>query len=220
MSEPARAAAPVTPVAAAVEPALTFEQTSLFALEASAPVPAPAAMSEPPAPGLPALERFATRGQMAFSAVGRGAAILLRSTFEGKRLTTALAVYCALTQLASDQRSPSKARASRGDVAAYAGVTDRTVDAYAREFERIGLLKVVSPRGGRHHPTNVWRLLQVAGDVRGEANSTPSGFRGEANSTPGLKKKNNQEANVIHLPDRSRRGDSDDSARFDVGMRR
>ena len=149
--------------------------------------------------------------QMAFSVIGRGAAILLRSTFDGKRLTTALAVYGALTQLSSEARSPGEFRASRERVAEYAGVSDRTVDLYCREFERIRLLNVVRPRGGRHHPVNLWRLLQVAGDFRGEANRTPNdsggeanrtpnGARGEANRTPDVKKKYIQEGKVLPFP--------------------
>ena len=43
--------------------------------------------------------------QMAFSVVGNGAAVRLRSSFAGQQLTTALAVYAALTQLASDARA-------------------------------------------------------------------------------------------------------------------
>jgi hypothetical protein len=206
------------------EPA--FEQASLFELEPLSP--AIAAMAAVATPELPAPD-VRDPAQMGFSVVGNGAATLLRSTFDRKRLATAIAVYGAL---ASDMRSPGEFRARRKDVAAYAGVSDRTVDSYAREFERIGLLEVVRPRGGRRHPSNLWRLLQVAGDLRGEANRTPSdsggeanrtsnGLRGEANRTPGLKKKDLQEGNVIPFRERrSPAGGKRDFSHFDRAMNR
>ena len=168
--------------------------------------------------------------QMAFSVIGRGAANLLRSTFDGKRLTTAQAVYGALTQLASEQRSPSKARAPRKLVAAYAGTSIPTVDLYAREFERVGLLKIVRPRGGRDHRPNEWRLLQVTGDVRGQANRTPNDFggevshapndaRGQANRTPDVKKKYVQEGKVLPFTRSPNRQQPDDRPDYNRALR-
>ena len=113
--------------------------------------------------------------RIAFSYVGRGAAELLRSTFDGERLRTARAIYDALAELASDARS-SEFRASRRRVGERAGVSKRTIDAYARELERVGLLHVVRS----DHTANVWRLLEVDGDARGAARCAPTDARGAA----------------------------------------
>jgi hypothetical protein len=210
-----------------------FEQTSLFELE---PDPA-AVMAELPVDELPSGE-LRDPAQMAFSVVGRGAAIRLRSSFEGRRLWAAETIYGALTELASDaaaggRGSTAEFRATRKDVAVRAGVKSvRTVDFYCDEFERIGLLEVVSPRGGRAHRGNLWRLLQVSGDARGAAPRAPSESggapdrasnhaRGAAPRAPDLKKKEQQEGNVIPLRDRrSRTAPGRDFSRFDKAMRR
>jgi hypothetical protein len=168
--------------------------------------------------------------QMAFSVVGRGAAALLRSTLNGKRLTTALAIYGALADLSNDARAQEFPR-PRKHVAAYAGVSLPTLDLYVREFERVGLLEVLRPRGGRDHTSNVWRLLQVDGDARGQANRTPNDFggqanaapngdRGQANRTPLTEKKKHQEGNVIPLRDRSGVAPGRDFSRFDRVVQR
>lgn len=205
---------------------MTFEQTSFFELG-----PAPPAIARPPAlpPELPGELRDAH--QMAWSFVGRGAAGLLRSTFDRKRLTTALAIYGALADLSNEARA-QEFPAKRERVASHAGVSERTIDAYIRTFEKIGLLAVVRARGGGAHRPNVWRLLQVEGDARGAANRTPEHVRGEtndapdvargaANRTPLTKKKEQQEGNVIPLRDRqSRAAPGRDFSRFDEVMRR
>ena len=160
-------------------------QVSLFELEPVAIV----AEGEPPAE-IPAPELRDPR-QMAFSVVGNGAAARLRSSFTGQRLTTALAVYGAITQLASEARSPGEVRASRTRVSAYAGVTVPTVDRYVKDFERVRLVEVVRPRGGRDHLGNLWRLLSVDGDARGQIGDEARGqigdipsSRGQTNRTP------------------------------------
>ena len=53
-------------------------------------------------------------------------------------MTTALAIYSALAEIANEARSDDFT-ATRQRVADYAGVTDRTLDRYARELERLGL---------------------------------------------------------------------------------
>jgi len=132
--------------------------------------------------------------QMAFSYTGRGASALLRSSFHGERYRTAVAVYCALVDLASDAAARKRGttaefRVSRKGVAASAAVNVRTLDRYVKEFEALGLLKVERPRGGRHHHPNLWRLLQVDGDarangLRGDTGAAPNGLRGDTGAAP------------------------------------
>lgn len=205
------------------------EQTALFEDAAAALTSTP----PDPEPTVQPKRELRDPRRIAFFVVGRGAAALLRSAFDGRRLTAARGIYDALAELSNEARS-SEFRRARADVAQYAGVSDRTLDFYTREFERLGLLEVVRPCGG--HAPNLWRLLQVDGDARGEANDTPGESRGEANDiprpargeandTPGAApiglKKNVKEGNVIPLKRReSVPAETSDFSRFDKALRR
>jgi hypothetical protein len=115
---------------------------------------------------------------------------VLRANFSGKRLTTARAIYDALAEVANEARS-REFEAGRQYVARYAGVTDRTLDFYAREFAKIGLLELEPRRDGAVNLPNVWRLVEpsagVAKPLRGVAkpiappwrSQTPQGWRSQ-----------------------------------------
>ena len=176
--------------------------------------------------------------QMEWSFTGRGAAALLRSSYSGERYRTAVAVYHALADLANDavvQRRGTYAEfhAPRKDVAAAAEVHVKSVDRYTKEFEALGLLQVVRPRGGRAHRPNLWRLLQVEGDARrtrgdtrdaancvgsdtGVASKSVRGDTGVAPVVPG--KKEQQEGNKV-VPFR-RRGEAADPYAIERVVRR
>jgi hypothetical protein len=90
------------------------------------------------------------------------ASSVLRSSYRGKRLTTARAIYDALAEVANEARS-SEFAVSRQYVARYAGVSDRTIDAYGREFVKLGLLEIEHRRDGEVHLPNIWRLVEPEG---------------------------------------------------------
>jgi hypothetical protein len=92
-----------------------------------------------------------------------------------------------MTELANEARE-DKFTAARKRVARYAGATDRTVDEYAAQFERLGILKIHRHRRGEQNLPNEWELLPVedegggeAASLGGEANNRRGG---EANRTP------------------------------------
>ena len=89
---------------------------------------------------------------------------LLREHFkaEPQRLATARAIYSALAEVANEHRA-AEFRATRRQVAAYAGVSSRTLDAYGRAFVHLGLLEVERRRDGRLNLPTVWRLLEPGG---------------------------------------------------------
>jgi DNA-binding transcriptional ArsR family regulator len=138
---------------------------------------------------------------------------------DGKPLSLAhaLSIYVAATWLANDRfRDGGRDgfEASRAELAAYAGVSDRTVDRYVALFEEMGLLVVERQRRGGLNLPNRWVLTGggeasslLANRVRhgGEA-VAPGG--GELNSTlleeVGEEEKNPQTpaSGGLRLPDR------------------
>lgn len=67
----------------------------------------------------------------------------LRAHYDGPRFShrsTAIAIYQALTEIASNQNSQNEARAFVRQLGAMAGCSDRTAQRYIREFETIGLV--------------------------------------------------------------------------------
>lgn len=80
--------------------------------------------------------------------------------FRGKRRTTALAVYQAITYVANERRCREDFTASRAEVAELAGVARTTLDTYAAEFEALGLVEVDRRRTGpMTNLPNTWTLL-------------------------------------------------------------
>lgn len=154
-------------------------------------------------------------------------AAVLRSSLSGKRLTTARAIYDALAEISNEARS-SEFKAGRERLARYAGVTDRTVDAYGRLFVQLGLLEIVSRPGA----ANLWRLLEpgaiIGGETnrRGETNGTrgakPTAARSEANSAR-FKKNNKEEKKVVPLREstgtRARSFAASETAAYDTGVK-
>lgn len=93
---------------------------------------------------------------------------VIRATFEGAKLSTALAVYLCLTE-AANRDGGAEARgngfaASRRVVAAAAGISKDTLDRYAADFVKAGLLLIERRPAeveGMNLP-NRWRLLDPA----------------------------------------------------------
>lgn len=124
---------------------------------------------------------------------------LLRAMYSGKKRTTAIAIYQAMTEVANSVRS-GKFKAARAELADYAGVTSRTLDDYAAEFQDAGLIAVTKTRNGRLNDPNTWELLEPPMGVKpvhpdgGEANSTLNQQQAlvvdtEAVAVPEVKKK-------------------------------
>ncbi len=80
-------------------------------------------------------------------------------TKPGLVLGTARSIYMALTEVASDQRTPTRARASNAHLAKLADFSADTVHRYIREFERIGIVTVVPGRG--QYDPNTYILLLI-----------------------------------------------------------
>lgn len=91
----------------------------------------------------------------------RDALAVIREAFAGTRRTTALAVYLTFTDVANE-KGGSKARggfdATRADIAEATGVSLDTLDRYAKEFVKIGVLKVQRHRIGKANLPNTWAL--------------------------------------------------------------
>lgn len=89
---------------------------------------------------------------------------MLRRRFEGKERTTALAIYQALTEVANEKREQSF-RASRAQIADYAGVSKPTLDRYAGLFTEMGLLTVARQKKGAENLPNLWTLVEPVDEV-------------------------------------------------------
>ena len=92
-----------------------------------------------------------------------GALVLLRATFEGERRATALAIYCAMTEVANELRHNGGREgfeAPRKRIAEYAGVGVRTLDKYAAEFAKAGLLKIKRRSVNGLNLPNLWVLCE------------------------------------------------------------
>jgi hypothetical protein len=86
---------------------------------------------------------------------------LIRASFDGPKRSTALAVYVCLTE-AANRSGGAAARggftASRADIAAAAGISVDTLDRYAAEFSRVGLITVERRRHQGVNLPNRWVL--------------------------------------------------------------
>jgi hypothetical protein len=95
---------------------------------------------------------------------------LIRERYTGERRRAAVAIYQAMTEVANEQRDAGGRNgfeAPRRRIADYAGVTVRTLDAYAQDFERLGILTVERRRDGRLNLPNLWQLHETPGAATG-----------------------------------------------------
>lgn len=98
--------------------------------------------------------------------------------------STASAVYDALTEIANELRGRDAGfSAPRRRVADYAGVTTRTLDKYAREFEVIGVLRVDRRRVGGLNLPNVWHLVEPDGGETSGGSASDFSTPGETSDT-------------------------------------
>lgn len=84
---------------------------------------------------------------------------LIRENFKGQRLTTALAVYLSLTELASNNSS-DEFTAYFSQIAKLSGKSIPTIKSYSNEFIKIGILKKKNRKvDGKTNLSNEWSLL-------------------------------------------------------------
>lgn len=102
----------------------------------------------------------------------------IRAHVDRKHRKTALAIYVTMTELANEQRSDTFT-AARATIAERSGSSDRTVDEFADQFIRLGLLKKEERRRAGKSLTNVWTLQSPpegeAVSPHGEASSPHEG---------------------------------------------
>jgi len=85
----------------------------------------------------------------------------------GLVLGTARSIYMALTEVASDQRTPTRARAANAHLAKLSGYSADTVHRYIREFEQMGIVTVLPGRGQYDPNTYLLLLLPLPNQISG-----------------------------------------------------
>ncbi len=115
----------------------------------------------------------------------------LRRHYSGERLkqrATAIAIYTALTEIASNQHSQDRVEAFVAQIVNLTGTSEATVKRYLRDFEeRIGLIAVERRKiANTVSLANVYNLLTVphdppgfTGEPRGSTDVRSSGFTSE-----------------------------------------
>ncbi len=84
---------------------------------------------------------------------------LIRENFKGQRLTTSLAVYLSLTELASNNSS-DEFPAYFSQIAKLSGKSIPTIKSYSNQFIKIGILKKKNRRvDNKTNLSNQWSLL-------------------------------------------------------------
>ena len=126
-------------------------------------------------------------------------------TKSGLCLGTARSIYVALTEIAADQFTPSRVKASNAHIGKVAGYSADTIHRYVREFAHVGLLKIEEGHG-QYEPNTYILLIVVdanrharlsadtmpladgAGQSRGGVGATPEAIptkrRGGVGATP------------------------------------
>ncbi len=89
----------------------------------------------------------------------------IQQHFDEGHCATAVALYTALTLLASQQRTPGQCHTSAAYLGAQIKVSESTARRYLHDFEELGLIEVVAGR----HAANTYILLDVE-------QPTPTGF--------------------------------------------
>jgi len=85
----------------------------------------------------------------------------------GLVLGTARSIYMALTEVASDQRTPTRACAANAHLAKLSGYSADTVHRYIREFEQMGIVTVLPGRGQYDPNTYLLLLLPLPNQISG-----------------------------------------------------
>ena len=84
---------------------------------------------------------------------------LIRENFKGQRLTTSLAIYLSLTELASNNSS-DEFTAYFSQIAKLSGKSIPTIKSYSNQFIKIGILKKKNRRvDNKTNLSNEWSLL-------------------------------------------------------------
>ncbi len=89
----------------------------------------------------------------------------LRWSFTRKRFPTALAIYQAFTELASEAGKRRRAQtaifsATHQEIAEKSRKSVSSVKRYANEFKKIGILDWDIKKRGKENAPNIWRLLK------------------------------------------------------------
>ncbi len=83
----------------------------------------------------------------------------ISQSFSGARLLTARSIYLALTECASQQRTPGRAHSSCAYLGSLAGCSERSARRYLHEFTTLGLIEVVP---GVHRANTYILLMETA----------------------------------------------------------
>ncbi len=121
--------------------------------------------------------------ETAFSWEARSAWSIIRSHYAGgllKQLKAARAVYSAMTELASEQHTPTRLHTSYAYLGSAAGVSEATARKFAREFAALGLVLIQENR----HQANDFYLLDPAAASLGATADTPTAANRRATDTP------------------------------------
>ena len=121
--------------------------------------------------------------ETAFSWEARSAWSIIRSHYAGgllKKLKAARAVYSAMTELASEQHTPTRLHTSYAYLGSAAGVSEATARKFAREFAALGLVLIQE----NHHQANDFYLLDPAAASLGATVDTPIAANRRAEDTP------------------------------------
>lgn len=98
---------------------------------------------------------------------------VIEERFEGRALTTALAIYVGLTRLANERAEGGTSfKAEQREVAARSGVSERTVREYAPRLEAAGVVDLERHDGAAHG----WNLREP--EPRQELPTPPAGAAG------------------------------------------
>lgn len=109
---------------------------------------------------------IADRRRVAFCFQTIEALSAIRASFTGAKRSTALAIYLTFTEIANQKGgvgARSGFEATRSEIADAAGVSPDTLDRYAREFAKLGLLVVERRTAGAVNLPNLWALVDPDG---------------------------------------------------------
>jgi len=89
---------------------------------------------------------------------------IIRENYKGKRLTTAIAIYQTLTELASidgrgKRKHVSQFKAYLETIAIRSGKSVSTIKRYSKEFRQARILSWENRKKGKMNLANLWKLL-------------------------------------------------------------
>ena len=120
---------------------------------------------------------------------------LIRANFLGKKCSSAIAVYCALTECASDEGRKARRHTAIFTVTLHiiakkAGKSVSTVKRYTSDFRKLGLLEWKTSKKGKVNKPNLWMLFKCPDQDTGRTPMRNSELRDEGhNSEPDLKER-------------------------------